>query len=382
MTTSPEEIRKQIEFLCIERNLDLEEVMSAIETSIASAYRREFGQKELAYEAKFNLDKGTYDVYQVTNVVDEVLNPDREISVVEARLTDPNLTVGDVLRKQETINHEMNFGRIAAQVAKQVLSQAIHNTRHTKVLQQYKDKIGDLVTVEVDSYRKGGYMVKISQTMGFISRDNLLSIDRFRPGQLIKALIQDIVEDDRGNSKIVLTRSHVDFVVAIIKNEVPEVGAKIIKIEKIVREAGSRTKLLVSANEDEQNIDPVGTILGRKNVRLVNIMREISATMQEKIDVVEYRPGELEDMIIDALEPAEIERVEIDAENKTAEVFCYPEEASLAVGKRGVNIRLAGALFDYELNLHTMEDEQDADDSDDYEDDEYSDDNNGSQIVM
>jgi N utilization substance protein A len=356
--SSPEEIRKQIEFLCIERNLDLEEVLSAIETSIASAYRREFGNKEYSYEAKYNLETGTYDVFRTIAVVDEVINPEKEMSIVEARLNDPSATVGDVLREQETINHEMNFGRIAAQVAKQVLSQAIHNTRHTKVLQQYKDKIGDLVTVEVDSYRKGGYMVKISQTMGYISRENLLPIDRFRPGQLIKALIVDITEDDRGNSKIVLSRSHIDFVIAVIKNEVPEVGAGIITFNKIVREPGSRTKILVSAAEDEKAIDPVGTILGRKNIRLVNIMREISATMQEKIDIIEYRPDDLEGMMIDALEPAEIERVEIDSEKKTAEVFCYPEEASLAVGKRGVNIRLAGALFEYELNLNTLEDEE------------------------
>jgi len=335
--------------------------MSAIEVAIASAYRREFGDKELSYESEFNLETGTYDIYQVTHVVDEVINPSREITVVEARLTDPTLKVGDVIRKQVTVGHEMNFGRIASQVAKQVLSQAIHNTKHTKVLQQYKDKIGDLVTVEVDGYRKGGYMVKISQTMGYISRENLLSIDRFRPGQLIKALILDIVEDDRGNSKIILSRSHTDFIIAIIRNEVPEVGAGIISIRKIVREAGSRTKILVTANEDEQNIDPVGTILGRKNVRLVNIMREISTTMQEKLDVVEYREDDLEGMIMDALEPAEIEKVEIDLENNTAEVYCYPEEASLAVGKRGGNIRLAGALFDMELNLHTLEDDEDVD---------------------
>jgi N utilization substance protein A len=356
-TNSPEEIRKQIEFLCIERNLDLDEVMAAIESSIASAYRREFGDKELAYDAKFNLETGKYDIYEVTAVVDEILNPGKEILVVEAKLSDPSLAEGDIIRKQVTVAHEMNFGRIAAQVAKQVLSQSIHNTRHTKVLQQFKDKIGDLVTVEVDGFRKGGYMVKISQTMGFISRDNLLPIDRFRPGQLIKALILDITEDDRGYSKIVLSRSHIDFVTAIIRTEVPEVGAGLINLVKIVREAGSRTKILVSANEYERNIDPVGTILGRKNVRLVNIMREISSSMQEKIDIVEYRPEDLEGMIIDALEPAEIERVEIDNENKTAEVYCYPEEASLAVGKRGVNIRLAGALFEFELNLHTIEDE-------------------------
>lgn len=362
MTLSAEEIKKQIELVCIERNLDVEEVMNAIETAIAGAYRREFGEKERGYEAKFNLEKGTYDIYQVTTIVESVLNPGKEISIVEARLSDPSASVGDTIRTQISLNSTMNFGRIAAQVAKQVLTQAISNTRHTKILKQFKDKIGDLINVEVDSFSKGGYLVKVAQTIGYISRDNLLPIDRFRPGQVIKALILDIVEDDRGNSKIILTRTHIDFVKAIIKAEVPEAGSGIIEFKHIVREPGSRCKILVTANEDERGIDPVGTILGRKNVRLVNIMREISTTMQEKIDIIEYRPDDLEGMIIDALEPAEIEYVELDEENKTAKVVCYADQASLAVGKRGANIRLAGALFGYTLTLETREDDSDSND--------------------
>jgi N utilization substance protein A len=349
------ELKQQIELLCIERGLDIDEVVRAIEAAIASAYRREFGQKELSYEAKFDIETGKYSVFRTTQVVDEVKNEGREISLVEARLTNPKAQLGDVITEKLIDEADVNFGRIASQVAKQVLFQAINNARHTKILQQFKDKVGDVVSVEVDFYRKGGYLVKLAQTTGFISRENLLPIDKFRPGQIIKALIVDISEDERGNSRIVLSRTSPDFVKAIIANEVPEVSAGMVIINKIVREPGSRSKVLVSVAEEERAIDPVGTILGRKNVRIVNIMREISTAMQEKIDIIEYRPEDIEAMIMDALEPAEVERVEVNEANKTADVYCYPDEASLAVGRRGVNIRLASELVGYTLNLKTVE---------------------------
>ncbi len=354
------ELKQQIELLCIERGLEVDEVMKAIETSIAAAFRKEFGDKDKTYEAEFDQETGKYSVFQVQHVVEEIENLGRDVSLVEIRLTNPNAQLGDVIRTQEVIDNEVHFGRIASQVAKQVLFQSINNVRHTKILQQFKDKIGDIVSVEVDCFRKGGYMVKLGQTIGFINKEHILPIDKFKPGQLIKALIVDITEDERGNSRVILSRSDKNFISAVIANEVPEVSSGIVTIEKIVREPGSRSKLLVSASEEEQ-IDPVGTILGRKNVRLVNIMREISITMQEKIDIIEYRPGDLEGMIVDALEPAEIDRVDLNREEMKADVYCYPEEASLAVGKRGVNIRLASELLEVQLNLKTIEDESEED---------------------
>ena len=356
MSLNIDDLKQQVELVCIERGLESEEVFKAIEVAIASAYRKEFGDKEKGYESRFNEISGKYSIFETTTIVDEVLNPAREINLIDAKLFDPAAEVGQVIYKELEIDKDIDFGRIAAQVARQVMFQAINGARHSKILQQFKDRIGDVVNVEVDYYKKNGYSVKLAQTTGFISRENLLSIDKFKPGQVIKALILDITEDLHGNSKIVLTRSHPDFVKAIIANEVPEVATGIVTIDKIVREAGSRSKLLVSASEDE-NIDPVGTILGRKNVRITNIMREISSTLQEKIDIIENRPDFLEGMISDALEPAEIETVEINHVDKTADVYCYPDEASLAVGKRGVNIRLAGELLGFELNLKLLEEE-------------------------
>jgi N utilization substance protein A len=285
-----------------------------------------------------------------------VTDPNKEISLVDARLYDPTAEDGGKIRKEVTSEKDVNFGRIASQVARQVMFQSVNAIRHSKVLQKFKDSIGEAVNVEIDYPKKGGYVVKLSQTTGFINRENLLSVDRFKSGQIVKALIVDITEDDKGNSRVHLSRTKPEFVSAVIAQEVPEVDSEIVNIDKVVREPGSRTKILVSANEGE-NIDPVGTILGRKNIRLVNIMRQITSSMQEKIDVVETNWEDLEMMIMDALEPAEIEQVELDEENKVATVYCMPDEAALAVGRSGTNIRLASELLAYEINVESLKDD-------------------------
>lgn len=354
MSFNPEELKQQIEMVCIERGLEPDEVIRAMEQAIASAYRKELGDKEKNYEAEFDMNTGKYNLFEYQTIMDEVLSPIKELSLVDARLYNPNAEVGDKIRKEVTIEHEVDFGRIASQVARQVMFQAINSIRHTKLLQKFKDRIGDVVSIEIDYFKRGGYIVKLGQTSGFLSKENLLPIDRFKPGQVIKALIVDINEDNRGNSRVVLSRTDPNFVAAIIKNEVPEVEAGLVNLDKIVREPGIRTKILVSAAEDE-NIDPVGTILGKKNVRITSIMREISTTMQEKIDIIESNPEDLELMIMDALEPSEIDRVDIDNENYTATVYCYPEEAALAVGRGGFNIKLAGELLNYKLTVATLD---------------------------
>jgi N utilization substance protein A len=357
MSINQDELKQQIDMICLERGLEPGEVISAIEKAIASAYRKEMGEKEKEYQAEFDFATGKYNLYEVTEIVEEPEDEFKQISLIDARLYNPEAKIGDIIKKQILVENEVAFGRIASQVARQVLFQSINSIRHSKILQKYKDRIGDIVSVEVDYFKKGGYVVKLDKTNGFLHKDHLLPIDRFKPGQIIKALIVDIDEDSKGNSKILLSRTDPNFVLAIIKNEVPEVDSDLVNIEKIVREPGSRTKILVSANE-EDNIDPVGAILGRKNTRITNIMREINSQMKEKLDIIEYNPDDLELMIMDSLEPAEIERVEVDEQNRTAKVYCYPEEAALAVGRGGINIKLASKLLEYELEIQTLEGEK------------------------
>lgn len=351
-----DDFRQQIEMVCIERGLEIDEVVKALEQAIASAYRKEIGDKDKAYEAKFDLNTAKYSIYEVTTVVEEVEFPTREISLIDAKLSNSAAQVGDKIVKEVEIDNQVLFGRIASQVAKQVAKQSINSIRHSKVLQQFKDRIGDIVNVEIDYFKKGGYVVKLAQTTGYLNREDLTPIDRFKSGQIVKALIVDISEDARGNSRVVLSRTSPDFVAAILRTEIPEIEAGIVNIEKIAREPGARSKILVSASEDE-SVDPVGTILGKKNVRIINVMREISTSMQEKVDIIEYNPDDFELMVIDALEPAEIEKVEINKEEHKVRVHCYPEEAALAVGRRGVNIKLASQLLEYDIEVVTLEDD-------------------------
>lgn len=358
--TAKTELREQMEALCIERGIDQDELINAMEVAIASAYRKEFGNKDASYEADYDLDNNQYSIYRVHQIVDEVIHPDKELSLVEARLNDPSANLGDEIREKVETDKHVEFGRIASQIAKQVLVQAVNAVRHNRVLSKFKEKVGDIVSVEIDYFRKGGYIVKLAQTQCFLAKEELLPIDRFKSGQVVKALVVDITEDDKKGSKILLSRAHPDFVKAVIKQEIPEVEAGIVVIDKIVREPGNRTKVLVSVSEDEnQDIDPVGTILGRRNVRILNIMREISTSLQEKIDIIEKQENNLEAMIADALEPAEIEDIKFEENEKgeqTAIAYCYPEEAALAVGKRGTNVRLASKLLEMEIKVETIED--------------------------
>jgi transcription termination/antitermination protein NusA len=350
MSLNHQELKEAIEYICVEKGLDINEVKKSIEIAIAGAYRKEFGQKDAAYQVEFDTNTGKYTVYNVMFVVEEVTNPAQQVSFIDARLTNPDAHFGEVIKTPLDIDKDINFGRIASQIAKQVLTNSIQNARHGKILQQFKEKVGDIVTVEVDYFHKGGYYVKLGQTHAYLNRDNILPIDKFKSGTYIKALIASITEDAQGNAKVLLTRTTNDFIVALIKSEIPEVASGLVNIDKVVREPGSRTKILVSGAEDA-DIDPVGAILGRRNMRIMNILREINVGLQEKLDIIENQPEDLDLMIMDALEPAQIEKVEIDLPNKRALVYCYKEDAALAVGRRGINIKLAQELLDLDLEL-------------------------------
>jgi transcription termination/antitermination protein NusA len=349
-----EALKNQIDLLCIERGVEPSEVKKAIETGLASAYRKETGDMTKAYKAEFNLYTGKYAVWEVTTVAEldpetgELKFPGREITLMEAKLEHPEAQIGDQYKVLMADNENVAFGRIASQIGRQVLTQDIGAIRHSKTIQKFASQIGTLINVEIDYYKKNGYIVKLADTSTFIDKDNIVFTDRFKPGQIIRVFVLDIKIDERGNSKIILSRTCPEFVGAIIAEEVPEVESGLIVIENIAREAGKRTKVLVSS--ESENIDALGSILGRKNTRLINIMRQITTTMSEKVDVIAVDEN-FAQMVADTLEPAEIEEIEVSEESKTIKVICSPEQAALAVGKGGTNIKLAGQLLGYEIYI-------------------------------
>jgi N utilization substance protein A len=351
------EISQQIEYFCAERGLDRQDVIASIENAVAAAFRKDFGEKENAYIAEFNTDSGKYRVFQTVSVVEEVKFPEREISLVQARLQDPNVELGHIFKTEVSNESDINFGRVASQIARQVLIQSVNLIKHSKLLSTFKDKIGEVVSGEIERFGKGGYFVIVGGTTAFLGLSDILPGERFKPGQIIKAVITSINEFKGGGSHIALSRSSTDFVIALMKQEIPELGSGAIKIDKIVRDPGVRTKVLVSSRDDDSTLDPVGTCLGRKNVRILNVLRELSTTQTEKIDIILNTPEDILGLIAASLEPAEIEDVEFEPETRESKVYCYEEEASVAIGKKGGNINLACRLLDVNITLVTIDNE-------------------------
>jgi len=361
------EISQQIDYFCAERGIDRDEVVVAIENAVAAAYRKDFGERENAYIAEFDTDSGKYKVYQTVTVVEDAKFPEREISLVQARLQDPGVDLGHVFKTVVSDESDINFGRVASQIARQVLIQSVNLIKHAKLLAAFKDKVGEVVAGEIERFGKGGYFVIVGGITAFLGLSDILPGERFKPGQIIKAVITSINEFKGGGSHIVLSRSSTEFVLALMKQEIPELAAGAIKIDKIVRDAGVRTKILVSARDEDSTLDPVGTCLGRKNVRILNVLRELSFTQAEKIDIILNTPDDILGLIAASLEPAEIEDVEYDDETREAKVFCYEEEASIAIGKKGGNINLACRLLDINITLVTIDNEGNTNEKDDSE---------------
>jgi transcription termination/antitermination protein NusA len=359
---SNSEIKQSIDLICAERGITTEEVVDAIEVAIAKAYRKDFGDEAKAYEASYDLSDNTYNLWETVTVVEELdeegnpFNPKKEVSLMTARLSDPHAELGKVYKTELDKDKLMAFGRVATGVAKQSIIQYIRNLRHNKVLEKYKEMVGEIITVEVDYFKKNGYYVKLDQTTVFLSQDDLMPFDKFKPGAFIKVHIASIIEDPKYGLRIVLKRNTPEFVVALIKLEIPEVSAGQVEIVRAVREAGVRTKILVQKEDPESDLDPVGTILGRKEVRLLNIARELNIGMQERIDVIEYNPEDMDLMIQDALEPARINSIQ--NTDTGVIVYCDKSEAALAVGKRGANVRLASRLLEIEISIESEDENQ------------------------
>jgi transcription termination/antitermination protein NusA len=353
------ELKQAVELLCAERGITPEDVTAAIESGIAKAYRKDLGDNEKAYEAEYDLTTNRYKIFEVITVTDEVdeegnvYNPGKELTLMAARLSDPNAFIGQTYKTLvDDEDKLLEFGRVASGIAKQSFEQYIRSIRHAKVLKEYKEKVGELITVEIDYFKKNGYYVKLGTTTAFLGQDSLMPNDKFKPGEFIKVCVDSITEDPKLGSKIVLKRNSAGFVVALINIEIPEVSNGQIEIVKAVREAGLRTKILVQKEDYDSTIDPVGTILGRKEMRILNIMRELNVNLQERIDIIEVNENQ-DEMIKDALEPARITRIE-----RTEEAIichCEKQDAALAVGKRGVNVRLASQLLEVELKIQSPE---------------------------
>ena len=336
------DIKRVVEQVSRDKGIDRQILIQALEEALRSAARKKYGAK-VDIEANFNDETGEIEVFQFKEVVESVTEPDLEISLQEGRKLDPECEVGDSLGTKMDAS---TFGRIAAQSAKQVIIQKLKDAERDAVYATFIDRKGEIINGIVQRFDRGDIIVNLGSTEGIVPVREQVPRESYRRGDRIRALILDVLYETRG-PQIVLTRTHPDFLVMLFKTEVPEIAEGIVEIKGAAREPGSRAKISVSS--EDSDIDPVGACVGMKGSRVQNVVQELRG---EKIDIIPWHVDAAK-YVCNALAPAEISRVIIDEENRAMEVIVPDEFLSVAIGKRGQNVRLASKLSGWHLDVNS-----------------------------
>ena len=321
------------------KNIKKEVFIEALETALTSAYKKNYGEAKSAY-IKLNPEKHTIKIYSYKTVVEEVVDPDKEISLEDAKKIKSSYKIGSQVETEET---PKEFGRIAAQTAKQVVMQKLRDAERQVTLSEMSEKEDQLITVRVKRIDANNVFVEIGSTEALLSERDQIPGEKYNIGDKLKVYVKRIREDFRG-SLIEVSRSSVNFVKKLFELEVPEIENGEIIINSISREAGYRTKLAVSSANP--NVDVIGSCVGEKGLRINNIVAELNG---EKIDIVEYSSDPAV-FVERALSPAKVLRVDILDEGHARAVV--PDDVlSLAIGKQGQNVRLAARLAHTKIDV-------------------------------
>ncbi len=336
------DIKRVVEQVSRDKGIDRQILIRALEEALRSAARKKYGAK-IDIEANFNDATGEIEVFQFKEVVADVEEPDLQLSLAEGRKLDPECEVGDSLG---TKMDATTFGRIAAQSAKQVIIQKLKDAERDAVYANYIDRKGEIINGIVQRFDRGDIVVNLGATEAVLPVREQVPREGYRRGDRIRALILDVLYDTRG-PQIVLTRTHPEFIVMLFKTEVPEIAEGIVDIKGAAREPGSRAKIAVASQDSD--IDPVGACVGMKGSRVQNVVQELRG---EKIDIIPWHVDAAK-FVCNALAPAEISRVIIDEVNRSMEVIVPDEFLSVAIGKRGQNVRLASKLTGWHLDVNS-----------------------------
>ena len=346
------DIKRVVEQVSKDKGIDRTVLIKALEDALKSAARKKFGSR-IDIEVKYNEETGEIEVFQFKEVVENITAPDLQIIFKEACKLDPECEIGDSLgTKMDT----STFGRIAAQSAKQVIIQKMKDAEKNAVYSGFINRKSEIINGIVQRIDRGNIIVNLGNTEGVLPEREQVSREVYRRGERIRAYILDVLHDSRG-PQIILSRTHPGFLVSLFKTEVPEISEGIVKIMGAVREAGIRAKIAVASNDSD--IDPVGACVGMKGSRVQNVVQELRG---EKIDIVSWHIDPAK-FVCNALSPAEISRVIIDEENRSMEVIVPDEFLSIAIGKKGQNVRLASKLTKWHIDVineskysHAMQD--------------------------
>jgi transcription termination/antitermination protein NusA len=326
-----------------DKGINKQVLIEALESAVLSAAKKHFGHN-LNLEATYNAELGEIEVLEFRTVVDKIEDHQTQITWEDAKKEfDPDCEVGDELgRKLDATD----LGRIAAQTAKQVIVQKLRDAERDIIYSEYKDRKGEIVNGIVQRFERGGIVVNLGRTDAVIPQREQIQRERYRQGERIRAMIFDIYPVSRG-PQIVLTRSHPDFMKKLFEVSVPEINEKIIEIKSVAREPGERAKIAVYSNDP--NVDPVGACVGIKGSRVQSVVTELKG---ERIDIVTWTP-DAPSFVARALSPADVVRVVVDEEEHAMEVVVSDEQLSLAIGRRGQNVKLASKLTGWKIDVRS-----------------------------
>jgi N utilization substance protein A len=327
--------------LSAEKNLPKEVVLSAVETALQSAYRKDNFAPNQEIAVKIDPTTGRVKVWAEKTVVEQPSDTRREISLDDAAKLKPDAKLEDMVMVEAT---PRNAGRIAAQTAKQVILQRLHEAEHSAIFEEYSDKEGDIVTGVVQRMEPRQIFVDLGRAEAILPAAEQVRTERYRIGQRLRVYLLEVVRTSRG-PQVVVSRSHPDLLRRLFELEVPEVLSGVVEIKAVAREAGYRSKIAVAARQE--GIDPVGCCVGLRGIRIQNIMRELNG---EKLDVVAWSE-DTGAFIANALSPAQVLSVELDEGDGIATVVVPDKQLSLAIGKEGQNARLAAKLSGWRIDI-------------------------------
>jgi len=329
-----------------EKSIDRMIVIDAMQDAISRAARARYGA-ETEVKAEINPKTGEMRLWRLLEIVDEVEESNRQISLKDAKEKTPEAKIGEYLSEPLP---PIEFGRIAAQSAKQVIVQKVRDAERERMYNEYCDRIGEIVNGSVKRVEYGNVIVDLGRGEAIVRRDELIPREQFRYGDRVRALIYDVRREQRG-PQIFLSRTHPQFMAKLFMQEVPEIYDGIITIRSIARDPGSRAKIAVASSDS--SIDPVGACVGMRGSRVQAVVAELQG---EKIDIIPWTEN-IADLVVSALQPAEVAKVVLDEQAERIEVVVPDEQLSLAIGRRGQNVRLASQLIGWDIDILTEHEE-------------------------
>jgi len=329
-----------------EKAIEKDQVLEAMEQAIQKAGRSKYGYE---HDIRATIDRKTGEItlMRYREVVEEIENPFTQLTLDEARAIDPALKMGEFLTE---VLPPIDFGRVAAQTAKQVIFQKVRDAERFRQYQEYKDRIGDIVNGIVKRIEFGNVFIELGKAEALLRRDEMIPRENFRVGDRVRAYIYDVREEPRG-AQIFVSRSSPEFMAKLFMQEVPEIYDGIIEIKAVARDPGSRAKIAVTTADP--SIDPVGACVGMRGSRVQAVVAELQG---EKIDIIPWS-GNPATFIVNALAPAEVAKVVVDEESQRIDVVVPEDQLSLAIGRRGQNVRLASILSGWKIDILTEDQE-------------------------